>query len=240
MSATFNAREVAQLALRRIRAFSINDSAADPVELNVALEYLDMVISFITETNRINWLIDATIEVDLDADTASYLLSTLLGASEPTEGVVFTRGGWLDDGNGVESPLTQLRRDQYEAIQQKTASGTPKNFYVDRTGTPTISFYPVPAVATFNARIMVQKATNDMRTTQGAASGNIAHGFSDAWQLCLEQFTASHIGDGPVRSIPEAKTGKWEKGAQRMLDKLITYQNRETHGRARRVQAWGA
>ena len=240
MSATFSAREVAELSLRRIRAYSINDTAADPVELQVALEYLDMCVSFITETKRVNWLIDDTIEVDLSADTPSYTLADLLGTSNPTEGVVFTRGGWLDDGNGVESPLTQVRRDEYESIQQKSTSGPPKVFYVDRTGTPTIYFYPVPAVATYNARLMIQKAANDMRTTQGAVNGNIAHGFSASWQLCLEQLTAAEIGDGPVCSLPGDRLQKWRSSGQKMLVALVNYQNREIHGRTRRVKAWGA
>jgi hypothetical protein len=240
MSATFSARQIAELALRRIRAYSINDTGADPVELQVALEYLDMIISYVTETKRINWLIPDTIEVDLTADQASYVLSTLLGTSNPTEGVVFMKGGWLDDGNGNEQPLTQIRRNEYENIGLKTASGAPETYYIDRTGAPTIYFYPVPSVGTYNARIMIQKATNDMRTTQGAVNGNIAHGFSDGWQLAFENLLASQIGDGPVRSLPINHVTGWAQQGNAMLRPLINYQNRETHGRDRRVKAWGA
>jgi hypothetical protein len=242
MSKTFSAREIGENVLREVGAYSANDTAADPYELSVALMYLDMYCAWLTETHKINWLIPATIEVDLDtADQASYDLSTLLGSSDPADGVVFLRQSWIDDGNGVESPITQLSRREYEDLSLKTTSGKPEYFYVDRLATPTIYFFPVPGVTTYNARIMVQEATPTMTSNVGASDGNVAHGFTDGWQLALFKNTAVLVGEGgAIKPMPESRLRTLRKSAEDLINPLLHYANREIHsGKARRVKAWG-
>ena len=50
---------------------------------------------------------------------------------------------------GNQQTLTKISRSEYIAIPNKTATGTPSQYYVDRQTTPTISLYLAPDATTY-------------------------------------------------------------------------------------------
>jgi hypothetical protein len=67
--------------------------------------------------------------------TATY--NTPSDCNDVLEAVVTTTGG-------TQQTLTKISRSEYIAIPNKTDTGTPSQYYVDRQLTPTISLYLAP------------------------------------------------------------------------------------------------
>lgn len=234
------------MALQKIGAFTTNDEAADPVELDRTLQWLDAVVARIAETRRAGWLIPTTVRFDWPAGTASDTLDNLIETVDyPPEGVLFPQQAWLIDANGVrirELPLA--RRWEYEDITDKTQDGEPNLIYIDRTLAVSRAFvHPVPAVgsAALSVDLLFQKyAPSMLGPLEGSVqSGDLAHGFSQGWQLFLVTATAAEIGDGPVRRLPTGEIDAWRKGAAMMLAELEAFSNREKTSGARRTKRYG-
>ncbi len=235
MSALFSTTDICERALRKIGSFSINDSAADPEELQEAAYWLDMSVAEMVATERCTWLIPDTITLALTADTASYVLSTIMGTSYPTDGFLFVIEAYLTDG-GTDQPINIMRRREYEDISKKTAGGRPEGVYIDRLSAKTeqkIYVYPVPSDATLSLKLVIQKQSPDLSPRAG-----VRHGFQVAWQRWLVLATAAEIGDGPVRRLPSGETDRTRRDAEMAFRKLQSSFNRETH-RSRRVKPHG-
>ena len=58
---TFSAYRVAEKALRKIGAFPITDSAADPLEMREALDWLTIIMAELAGRDRVFWLTPATL-----------------------------------------------------------------------------------------------------------------------------------------------------------------------------------
>ena len=86
MSKLWKASGICERALRKIGAFSVNDTAADPEELSEALYWLDLAVAELAGTEQCQWLIPTTLSIALTANTPSYDLSTALGTGNPTDG----------------------------------------------------------------------------------------------------------------------------------------------------------
>ena len=238
MSALLSAAVICERALRKIGAFSINDSGADGAELEEASFWLDMVVAELVGTERCTWLVEDTITVALTADTASYNLKTVIGtAAYPADGLVHVVSAWVTDGTN-DNTVKIYRRKEFEEIIKKTASGKPEYVYIDRlsdTAEQTIYLFPVPTVTTWSLKLVIQKGAPDLREVPAKTN----HGFHVAWQKWLVLATAAEIADGPVRALPDAKVDRIKRDARLCFNRLQSSQNRELQ-QPRRVKAFGA
>lgn len=239
MSALYTAKQIAERALRKIGAYSINDSAADPAELEESLYWLDMAVGHLVETSRPKWLLPNTITKALTANQQTYTLATLLGSDNPTDGVLYVTGVSLRDSSGNDTPLDMLTKAKWDEITDKDQTGTPEAVYIDRLKTLTLKVVPVPTVSTFSILLDVQTYAPDLT----ASNGKVRHGFSNGWQLWQVLALAAQIGDGPVRKLPVAEVDRIINKSNSVLNDLLNYANREMRDRdktSRRTAAWGA
>jgi len=238
MSGLFSASQICERALRKIGAFSINDSAADGEELQEAAFWFDMILSELAETEACFWLRPDTISSGLTAAQASYVLATLMGTSYPSDGLVSVVSIQYDDGSNSQE-LTPMRRSEYEGLSQKDTSGTPTFYYLDRltdAAEQTLYLYPVPVVAG-SLEMLVQVETPEVSKTPD----NRAHGLRRGWQRFLITSVAAEIGDGPVRRLPSSEVDRYRRDAEIAFKKLskANSSNTERTG-SRRAKPWGA
>lgn len=239
MSGLFSASQICERALRKIGAFSINDSAADGEELQEAAYWFDMILAELAETEACYWLRPATISAALTAGQASYVLSTLMGTSYyPADGLVSIVSASFSDGS-TDQDLIPMRRREFEEIANKTTSGTPAFFYLDRlsdASTQTIHLYPVPATTGNSLKLQMQVETPEISDTTDSR----AHGLRAGWQKFLVTSVAAEIGDGPVRKIPSSDVDRMRLDAEMAFKKLskANSSNTERVGN-RRVRPWG-
>lgn len=241
MSRLFSARELAERALRKIGAFSINDTAADPEELHETLFWMDMAIAEFVGAERCHWLIPVTVEIPLTT-SASYDLSAAAGSNYPSNGIIFPTDAYLRDSSGNDVEIDLWGRRRYESIDDKDATGEPAGVYIDRlTDDQNLFVHPVPASAgLYTLRLVCQTYAETVATQTGAAkSGNVQHGWPVEWQRWLINQTAADTGSGPVRRLPKSDVDDIRRDAELSRNRLTTYSNREKRG-VRRTQAWGA
>ena len=116
-STLFSARQIAELALRKVGAYTINDDSADYQSLVVALDFLELEIANLAGRTKNQWLIQ-TVEIDLETDVYEYLLSAEK-LDYDTQTAAFTAGLVVtgatsnatatilrDDDNGTSGTLT--------------------------------------------------------------------------------------------------------------------------------------
>jgi len=241
MSRLFSARELAERALRKIGAFSINDTAADPEELHETLFWMDMAIAEFVGAERCHWLIPVTIDIPLTTAN-SYDLSDAAGQSYPGNGIIFPADAYLRDSSGNDGEVRLVSRREYEAITDKDATGKPEIVYIDRLkDDQNLYVHPVPVSAgIYTLRLVCQTYANTVTVKVGAAtSGNVPHGWPVEWQRWIINQTAADIGSGPVRRLMKSETDDIKRDAETSRARLTAYSNREKRG-VRRTQAWGA
>lgn len=234
---TLSNTQVGEAALREIGAYSVNDSASDPAELDVALFWLDQIVGFYTAVNDAYWLVTNTFTITLVADQVSYDLENALGSNATTEGVLFVESVYVTDGSGNDTPIDKIRRDQYEAIENKTTSGTPDRVYIDRkTPTETLYVYPVMGSGGTNTlKVVLRNYSEDLTKERVAAT----HGLPPEWQMWMIIALAARIGSGPVRRLPVNEIKEMERKAKVLYDDLQSYANRE-HDSGYRTARWDA
>src|SRR5574340_1029074 len=89
MSGKLTVAAMATKALDMIGAYSVRMVAPDPEELRRAVEWMELMVAEDAGTERKFFLTPATTTSTLTADTASYTLSTLMGTSYPSTGILF-------------------------------------------------------------------------------------------------------------------------------------------------------
>lgn len=241
MSKLWKASGICERALRKIGAFSINDTAADGEELAEALYWLDLSVAELAGTEKCQWLIPTTLSIALSADTPSYDLSTALGTSDPADGVLFPVAAWLRDSNGEDTPIEIIRRQDYEDITDKDESGEPDVVYIDRLNDDqNIFVHPVPDATGYSIRLLCQTYAPNMLSGTPEGGGNIAHGFSAEWQRWLILQNAADIGSGPVRRLPPGEINDIRQQAAIARAALMAYSSREKVSQPRRTRAFGA
>lgn len=241
MSKLWKASGICERSLRKIGAFSINDTAADPEELAEALYWLDLAVAELAGTERCHWLIPTTLSIALSANTASYDLSDALGTANPTDGVLFPIEAWLRDSDGLDTPIDIIRRRDFEDIEDKDKAGVTDRIYIDRLNEDqNIFIYPVVDETGYSIRLLCQTYAANMGGAGLTANGNIAHGFSAEWQKWMINQNAADIGSGPVRRLPVSETDRIRAEAGVSLAKLMAFSNREKVSQPRRTRAHGA
>ena len=240
MSKLWKASGICERALRKIGAFSVNDTAADPEELAEALYWLDLAVAELAGTEQCQWLIPTTLSIALAANTASYDLSTALGTANPTDGVLFPIEAWIRDSNGLDTPIDIIRRRDFEDIEDKDKAGVTDRIYIDRLNEDqNIFIYPVVDETGYSIRLLCQTYAANLGGTGLTATGNIAHGFSAEWQKWMVLQNAADIGSGPVRRLPISETDRIRAEAGTSLTKLMAHSNREKVSQPRRTRAHG-
>ena len=240
MSKLWKASGICERALRKIGAFSVNDTAADPEELAEALYWLDLAVAELAGTEQCQWLIPTTLSIALSANTASYDLSTALGTANPTDGVLFPIEAWIRDSNGLDTPIDIIRRRDFEDIEDKDRAGVTDRIYIDRLNEDqNIFIYPVVDETGYSIRLLCQTYAANLGGTGQTATGNIAHGFSAEWQKWMVLQNAADIGSGPVRRLPISETDRIRAEAGTSLAKLMAFSNREKVSQPRRTRAHG-
>ncbi len=238
MAALLSVNEICERALRKIGAYSINDTAADPEELDETSIWLDMMVGELTAVERCTWLVPDTLDKTLTASTASYVLKTLLGTDYPADGVLFITDAYITDDDS-DTLLKILTRKQFEDIADKTTTGKPEKVYIDRLAPEAereIFFYPVPgAGTTYTVRLVLQKHSADLTVAPLAVK---RHGFTRAWQLFLVLALSAYIGSGPVRRLPKEERDDMKRDATDSLAKLQASFNVEVF-QPQRVKAYG-
>lgn len=229
MSVLFSARQVAEEALRLIGAYSPNDSAADGVELDIALTWMDLNLSQLAGTRQLWFLVSSSSTVPMVADQASYDLSDIL-----TDDLQFPQYAHLDTGNGTRHAIRIVSRREFENLSVPAASGEPYYVHIDRLNIPTMRVYPVPTVVGASVILTHQGFLPDIADKVG---GNAAHGLSVAWQRWLALATAIDIGSGPVRRMQVNDIASFERRAQDALAVLMGFNSGSEHTNAAPISA---
>lgn len=227
MPTLLNAREVCEKALRKIGAFSINDTAARAEEMTEALAWLDLNMAELGGTGRCWWLVPNTLSIPLTAAVAEYDLKTVLGSDYPTDGVQFPLKAMIDNGAGYQQPVDIVRRTVFEDLSTPGRTGTPELIYINRFRDPVMTTWPTlgAGVTGYTLELVVQTLSADVVTT----NGNIDTDLDAAWQRWGIYQLCADLGDGTIRRVPLNESQAYERKAETARKRLEVFQNREHH-----------
>lgn len=227
MSDRLSAKEICEGALRIIGAYAINDTGADPHELEVTLDVLDDILGETAGTlDPALWLVGSTVSMTLTGGVGEYDLLATLGSSAPDFGYFRVLNAYLDRGNGVHDPLDVVDRTTYENIEKKSQSGDPELLWIDRLQVPTLKTWPIlgSTVTGYSLGLVIQSLSPNVRDTR---HGNESSSLPATWNRWAKLALAYDISGGPVRRLP--KSGRSEIAGDRndALRLLEAYDNRE-------------
>ena len=240
-SKLFSARELATKVLERIGAFTVNDTGPDPIDLDRALEWMELEIALLAGTERCQWLIPAALEFTLDADEASFNLRDKAGTDMGSLLLMYPISAYIRNSSDDDTEIDLVRRTVYETHIVKDTSGTPEEIFIDRANAdPTAYVWPVPADSTLSLRLVFQTyARSILGNASDGESGNLSLDFDRAWQLWIINKTALATGDGPIRQLGNDKLTRLRGDADSTLAKLLSRQNKErTSLRLRRTKRY--
>ena len=247
---SLSAANIAELSLRKVKTFSPNDEAADPDELDIALQFMDLIVAEVTGTMRCYWLSPATVTFDWPAASASVALSDQMGAGYPPTGIQFPVRAWLVDAvtGQRQYELELCRRKKYEDRLRHDTNGNPQLLFIDRQVNGELAYvWPVPqapdpaspTVSGWKIALEFQTYTRSVLGVQGGdQAGEVSHGFSQEWQLYLVTRVAIDIGDGPVTDVGVGKLNEWRSQAAEKFSLLI-YANKEKTNRRPVTRRYG-
>lgn len=240
MSRRLKANQIAERALRQIRAYSINDEQADAEELLEALYWMDMAVAYRTGTEKCHWLQSETVNMPLVAGQIQYDLADQLGTAWPSTGIAWVTAAYLSSTDGANQvPMEMLTRRQYEEASGSGSTGQQDALYIDRqTENEQVFLLTAPSSSPGSINFVLQKLAKDL-VNNPTNPGNLDHGFHQAWQLWLTMETAAYIGDGPVRKLPKQEIDDLLSKAGDMWEKLKVRNDKETRSEPRRVAPWG-
>lgn len=116
----------------------------DDVDLSMAHDFLNMEIDALQAEGIILRTVLRT-TVALVASTAVYTLPN--DTIDVFVGPDNMLGTVLVSGGNTETLVRQIRRHEYQAISNKSSTGTPTLAMVERIGAVQVTFWPVPALA---------------------------------------------------------------------------------------------
>jgi hypothetical protein len=230
MTTLRSATGLCERALRKIGAYSINDSAADPGDLDEALHLLDLEMKYLAGTEFANWLVPGSVTISLTGGEASFALLNRLGNSLTTEGFQFPL--WIElDINGNRTPVEMVTRRDFDRLCKPATTGRPEIAHLDRTADPVLRLYPYPATGedTWDLILTYQTFAADVLPKQSGATrgGNVKPGLPAAWEKWAVTAIAAGAADGPVRRLPSGEVRLMKAEATDMMNTLITKANSE-------------
>ncbi|MCC6775633.1 MAG: hypothetical protein IT537_03195 [Hyphomicrobiales bacterium] len=235
MSRVLTARDVCSHALAAIGAFTVNDTAPDPIHLQRAMSFLDMLLAETVGTQRMFSRVEAgVLSIPITNGTQSYDLYTILGSSLPADGIQFVMDTWCQDQDGNRYPVEIVNQQKFETVCDPAESGPPAWINLDATASPTLRIFPIPATtdpSTYTLKLQVQKYAPDV--APGGVTGtmplaNVMHMFGQTWQRWMVFQLAHDVGCGPVYSIERERLDRFAAIAKVAKDKLDAFTNR-TH-----------
>ena len=96
-----SSREIAEMALQKIGAYTANDTGADTAEVERTLQWMEVSIAHISGVNRLQWLIPTTAEFDLEDDIAAFDLEDVMGSEFPPLGIAYPIRAYVGTFTGL-------------------------------------------------------------------------------------------------------------------------------------------
>lgn len=192
-SKLFSARGIGELALQKIGAYSPNDDGADENELDRAIEWMEIEIAELCETNRhIQWLIPETLTVELVANVPSFYLVDAAGGDYPSLGMAYPISAAVNSLTAtlsydaqtanftVGDRITGATTQSTARVTAMTDSGT--------TGTLTLSHM----TGGFADNEVITSTSSGSATVNGAVPGNNA--WTPVDMVRRDYYQANHDG----------------------------------------------
>ncbi len=247
MSYSMSSGEIIERALRKIRAFSINDQTPDPVHVEEARFYLDMILA---ETSGSGPLMQKRQQaVTLSLTTATATLDLQPGSPDvdeddptltqiPPTGIVDVKSARLLVNDSDCGEIKLIRLLEFEKISVKSTGGQPTHATVRMNGIekPIMTFWPVPTFTsgTMKVRLLVEKG---FPTIVGELDDR--PDIRAAWQLWLVTRLAYELGSGPIVMRSRDELTAMQRDALRAKQRLEAHSNREPLTQPRVVKsAW--
>lgn len=230
MARLYSINEICERALRKIGAYSINDSGADAAYMEEARHWLDMIVAHLSARKRRWWLVPATYSFDLTAGQAAYNLRTSLSGAK-LEFIVQVNAVEVTGGTAQEVPI--MRRQEWERDRLRKDGGPPWSCWIDRTDDPTLTLAPTPvAPIAHRIEVVAQAFPTDLRTLQGVAK---LPEVPQVWNLAMVHRLAAELGNGPVRKQPQDEVRDMQETAAELIAQLDAYADHEQADEPRRV-----
>jgi hypothetical protein len=226
------ATQHAEAGLRRIGAYAVNDAAARPQDMAVALQSLDSLIAELSGVVECFWLVTNTLSLPLTANTPSYDVKAALGSDWPSQGIEYLREAWIENDAGNRQPITIVTRTKFESHANMAETGQPCEIHIDRiVPVPSLQPWPIPPDDTWTLKLIFQQLSPTVagvgpipRANEGQS---ISPGLPAAWNRWAEYALAADVGSGPVRKLPDATTNTWRAIAATSKTDLQAFQNQE-------------
>ena len=228
-------RSVLERSLRKIGAYSMMDTGADPDEMEEAGFWLDIVVSHLTATNRRLWLVPATITLPLTAQKIKYTQDELkaLDPSFPANGLQFPHHATVSDGSS-ESDVEIIKRLAYDDLPRKDLGGKPTAVYIDRQTEFDLFVHPVPQVPTqdnpltYTLKLVGQRFNDQLSIeTNSPVALERQTELRRGWDLWAVLALSAEIGDGPIRKLPGDEVERMNKRAAQVLQDLSKHEDEE-------------
>lgn len=227
MAARLTAIDIATRALRRIGEVAPRDEPDGHV-LARALEELDTIIADVVSRQQTWWFVRTDVTITLNVGQPVFAVPDV--GAEPTQSVL--EASIEVSGQARPFPIVPLR--EYEAIDNKEATGTPEVMTITRSLHQTqFRVWPVPEQA-YRLDLVVAVESADVTK----ATGRTPHGLKPQWQGWAILATAHAIGCGPVRSLPIPEQRELERLADKRLMELLAYENRPPRSSRRQTKAY--
>lgn len=233
MSSLLTAEQICESALEAIGAFPTSEVSADPVYMQRASKWLDINMAQLAGETWCWWLVTSTLTIALSADQDTYDLETALGQDYPADGYLFPKEAWLEDDAVPANryPVRIVTRISNEERTKPEQSGAPYEIHIDRrVDANTLTVYPVPAVATWNLRLVVitfAKSVAFGPISGIAPAGANAHGLRATWQRWAILQLAYDLSGGPVVRHSTSVRKQYKDDAGEAKTALLAFENRE-------------
>lgn len=96
-----SSRQIAEMALQKIGAYSVNDSGADSNEVERTLQWMEVGIAHLSGVQRLQWLVPTTVEFDLEDGIAKFDLEDVCGENFPPLGIAYPIAAYVGTFTGL-------------------------------------------------------------------------------------------------------------------------------------------
>ena len=233
-------RQICEMALQKIGAFSVNDTAADPVHLQRTAEWLDLSVQEFVGNTKCAWLTRRDISIPLEANKVEYDLRDAMGNELPPGGIIFPISCTVRNTQYLRDlPVDLIDLKTYEEIEQKDQTGQPSAIYIDRLRDDMkMAVVGIPTDNTYTLYLTVQQYAPDLTRNGGETN----HQMRAEYQKWMVLQAAADVGNGPVRRLSMQVLQNIVSEAGTLRARLEAYANREEPHLAKpmRTEAWGA
>lgn len=222
------ARHLAEQALRKIGVYSINDSAARPEHLQIALEWFGMILDE-AGVLGLPFLREQTLIVSLVEGQTSYPLTDVYPA-----GVIFPLDAWLEHTSlGTLRQISLLTREEWdrEVTAEAITDGEPCNVFADQVGLRTLHIDHTPSaeVATdYQIKLRAQCYVENGPESEDGKYNQIP----PMWNIWAIYAMARYLGDGTIKRLPAQTVAGFQRDAATHFDRLQSAMQRNRTNRA--------